>query len=196
MWIERKEIQENNEFENQFKDEIENKEIVDQKTFKEITNWKKFDENLTKEENFKNAFNESIDDMIEKKLKNIDEKTKEELKILQKKENEWKWINDLIENFKEIKELLNTRDWATWIKTKEQQRLDNQEQEKKENKDKQDFMNKLKEAILENFRKEQEKIQETARKIEKIRKEEQKERTKKQREKVLEQWPSETIEKS
>lgn len=187
MWIEKKETQENNEFINKF----EIWEITDNKEFAEITAWKKFDENLSKEENFKNAFDESVNNLIEKKLNNIDDKTKENLKELQKLTYEWENdVKKLIENYKEIKELLNSRDWATWKKTKEQQGLDNQEQENKENKNKQDFINKLKEAINENIKKEQENIKKRLQEAKERKEKEEIEKSKNPPEWILEKWPN------
>lgn len=125
-------------------------EEFDKKAFGEIISWSKFDENLSKEENFKNAFNKKIDWLIDSNLKNLPPDKLAELKALQKETNNWKDSKDLIKNYKKIKETLWTRfaevkKWETDIQNQDNQK----NQEKIANKAK-DFIDELLEAINEN----------------------------------------------
>lgn len=125
-------------------------ENFDKKAFGEITSWSKFDKNLSKEENFKNAFNIKVDWMIDSNLKNLPPDKLAELKALQKETNNWKNSKDLIKNYKKIKETLWTRfaevkKWETDIQNQDNQK----NQEKIANKAK-DFIDELLEAINKN----------------------------------------------
>lgn len=165
------EIQEKNleteKFEQAFEEDIQNGwENFDKKIFWDIVSGAKFDESLSKEENFKIAFDTKVDEHITKKLSNLDEATKTALKDLQKQHHQNMTITEQMESYKEIVSLLETRDGSTALKTKEHQ---NQDKHGKEilqaNKESQDFLEKLKTALKENAERETEKREKLAQQI-------------------------------
>lgn len=135
-------------FEKQFENELF-WDKLDKNAFTEIVWWSKFDYNLSKEENFKNAFNTKIDWLIGKNLLNLPEEQKQELKDLQKKANEWKDMKWLIESYKEIIQEFSNRTAESYKRWLDNQKIE-EENNDKNNKDSLDFNKKLKESILKN----------------------------------------------
>ncbi len=135
-------------FEKQFENEL-SWDNLDKNTFTEIVLWAKFDDNLSKEENFKNAFNTKIDWLIGKNLSNLPEEQKQELKDLQKKANEWKNMKWLIESYKEIVQEFSNRTAESYKRWLDNQKIEDENNDKN-NKDSLDFIKKLKESILKN----------------------------------------------
>lgn len=124
-------------------------ENFDKKSFSEIVSWNRFDKNLSKEDNFKKAFNSKIDWMINKNLRNLPPDKLAELKSLQKKSNEWKSLQELIENYKEIKETIWTRHAESKKWENDKQNQDNKQQQEKASKNSKEFIDKLLESIKE-----------------------------------------------
>lgn len=146
-------------FEQAFEEDIQKGwENFDKKTFWDIVSWGTFDDNLSKEENFKIAFDTKVDEHITKKLNNLDESTKTAIKDLQKQHHQNMTIVEQIESYKEIVSLLETRDGSSALKTREHQNQDNYQKETEQaNKESLNFLEKLKTAIKENTEREREK---------------------------------------
>ena len=195
MWIEKQdEDLEAIESAKKFDEAFENESKME--WFKDIVSWKNFDENMSNEENFKNAFNNSLNDLIDKSLSNLDEESKKELKIMQSKNHENMSPTEMIESFNEIKELLNTNDWSKAVKTAEHQRQTTEDVkiQNEANTKTQDFREKLIKAIEESKKKESEQ-KEKAKKEAEERKIAEK-NDKQNPEKVLDWWPETPSEKN
>jgi len=153
-----------NKFEKVFEQEI-SWDKLDRNSFNEIISWAKFDDKLSKEDNFKNAFNQKIDWLIDENLKNLPEEDKQKLRDLQKKSNEWKKIDWLIDSYKEIVTELSTKTAESY---KRWQDITKQEEEQsKTNKESQSFIDELKKSIDKNWQLEKEKQEQQKKEAEK-----------------------------
>lgn len=147
---------EKEKFEQAFSEELKNWwDNIDKKSFWDIISGTTFDEWLSKEENFKNAFDWKVDAMIQANLKNIPNDKKEELKNLQKQTNNWKNIPELLESFKQIKELFATRHAESKKSESDIQNKNMQEKTENAEKKSQEFLDELKTSISENAKKEE-----------------------------------------
>lgn len=136
----------------------------DKKAFSEIVSWAKFDKKLSKEENFKNAFDIKVNWMIDSNLKNLPKNDPRltELKSLQRASNNWKSPQELIESYNEIKEIIGTRHAESKQWETDKQNQDNQKNQIQANKESQDFLDKLKTTMKENSEIEEKKRREQA----------------------------------
>jgi len=147
---------EKEKFEQAFSEELKNWwDNIDKKSFWDIISGATFDEWLSKEENFKNAFDSKVDAMIQANLKNIPNDKKEELKNLQKQANSWKNIPELLESFNEIKELFATRHAESKKSESDIQNKNMQEKIEHAEIKSQEFLDELKTSISENAKKEE-----------------------------------------
>ncbi len=161
-WVEKQnENQEEQKFEKEFNKELKNWwEDFDKKAFWDVISWAKFDDSLSKEENFKNAFDTKIDTMLQSNLKNIPDERKQELKNLQKDANNGKDIKSLLKSYNEIKDLFSTRVAESKKSESDIQRENGQKEDQKRQEKSQDFLEELKKSIVENGQKEDQKRQE------------------------------------
>lgn len=133
-------------FDENFKNDLKD-EAFDKKSFNDIVSWAKYDENLSKEENFKSAFISKTSKEIDNALKNIPKEEKDKLNELQQNETKNLSTKELIENYKKIKEILWTvvaeaKKWETDLVIQNQEQLDKKSQEKNN-----DFLSELKKSI-------------------------------------------------
>lgn len=144
-------------FDENFKNDLKD-EAFDKKNFNDIVSWSKYDENLSKEENFKSAFMSKTSKEIDNALKNIPKEEKDKLNELQQNETKNLSTKELIENYKKIKEILWTvvaeaKKWENDTITQNQEQLDKKSQEKNN-----DFLSELKKSINIQREKNQEQI--------------------------------------
>ncbi len=119
----------------------------DKKAFNDIVSWSKYDENISKEENFKSAFISKTSKEIDNALKNIPKEEKDRLNELQKIDSNNLSTKELMENYKKIKEILWTvvaeaKKWENDLFTQENETKDKKSQEKNN-----DFLSELKKSI-------------------------------------------------
>ncbi|MBW7954717.1 hypothetical protein H3C61_02805 [Candidatus Gracilibacteria bacterium] len=144
-------------FDENFKNDLKD-EAFDKKNFNDIVSGSKYDENLSKEENFKSAFMSKTSKEIDNALKNIPKEEKDKLNELQQNETKNLSTKELIENYKKIKEILGTvvaeaKKGENDTITQNQEQLDKKSQEKNN-----DFLSELKKSINIQREKNQEQI--------------------------------------
>lgn len=157
------ETQESNEvkeqqekFEKEFKDDAKSPEF-DSETFKDLVAWIEYDENMSKEDNLRKAFDENVWNMIDKNLKNLTPENKDNLNRLKKEAlSGMSDINEIISAFQEVKDLISSRNWISAKPQKEAEQRNSEAQNKQKSEKLQEFIDELLKSIKENNEKEAE----------------------------------------
>lgn len=153
--LEKKESPESEAFEKEFQEDSKNPDF-DKKAFWEIIAWKAYDPNLSKEENFQNAFNSQTNKLFTTHLSNLPEEKRQELQNLQKGEHGGKSPQELIAAYSEITQALSNRtaeSTKSWLDAAQQK---NQQESNKTQTEKQNFIDQLKKAWQESYDKNEE----------------------------------------
>lgn len=143
---------------NKQNEELENKQKFDKAFEEEITTWKivgnsfnkiieceKYDDNLTKKENFENAYCSKIWKEIDK-LSNTDEETKTNIKIQLEQEVKVKPLDELLKDYEKLKnDNINWNEWELAQNQKELAWWDKQNEQKEKS-----AIDKLKNEISKN----------------------------------------------
>lgn len=147
------EKQNTQKFEWAFKENMDDPSF-DKEAFWDLISWAKFDDNKSPEDNLKGALNQKLWELTDKHKANLTDENRIKLEALQKAVVEWTSDpKEIVEAFKEIKWVVNWRNWES-VKWQQDQQTQKEKQVQSESKRKlQEYTEALTEALKESAEK-------------------------------------------